>query len=181
MDFVVGLPPTQKSYDSIWVVVDLLTKSARFIPIKSAYSSEDYARIFLDEIVCFHGIPLSTIPDWGAQFTSRFWRSFLKGLGTTVKLSTAFIPKQMVKWSVQYKTLKICLGRALLILKAVGIDIYLCWSLPITIVSIHPFTWLPMKPCMVGGVGLLLDGLKWVSPRFLVPSQFIILWKSFIS
>ena len=56
MDFVVGLPWTQKSYDSIWVVVDRLTKSARFSPIKSSYSAEDYARIFLDEIVCCHGI-----------------------------------------------------------------------------------------------------------------------------
>ena len=51
MDFVVGLPRTQKSYDSIWVVVDSLTKSTRFIPLKFLYSAEDYARIFLDEIV----------------------------------------------------------------------------------------------------------------------------------
>ena len=72
MDFVVGLPLTQKSYDSIWVVVDRLTKSARFIPIKSAYSPEDYARIFLDEIVCRRGIFLSIISDRGAQFTSTF-------------------------------------------------------------------------------------------------------------
>ena len=63
MDLVVGLPRTQKSYDSIWVVVDLLTKSARFIPVKSSYSAEDYARIFLDEIVCLHGISLSIISD----------------------------------------------------------------------------------------------------------------------
>lgn len=52
MDFVVGFPPTQRQYDSIWVVVDRLTKSARCIPIKSTYSEEDYARIFIDEIVC---------------------------------------------------------------------------------------------------------------------------------
>ena len=51
MDFVVGLPHTQKSYDSIWVVVDRLTKSASFILVKSTYSAEDYARIFLAEIV----------------------------------------------------------------------------------------------------------------------------------
>lgn len=63
MDFVVGLPRTQKSYDSIWVVVDRLIKFARFIPVKSSYSAEDYARIFLDEIVCRHGIPLSIISD----------------------------------------------------------------------------------------------------------------------
>ena len=56
MDFVVGLPWTQKSYDSIWVVVDQLTKSTHFIPVKSTYLEEDYARIFLDEIVYRHVI-----------------------------------------------------------------------------------------------------------------------------
>ena len=66
MDFVVGLTRTQKSYDSIWVVVDRLTKSARFIPVKSSYSVEDYARIFLDEIVCHHDISLSIILVQGA-------------------------------------------------------------------------------------------------------------------
>ena len=66
MDFVVGLPRTQKSYDSIWVVVDQLTKSARFIPVKSSYPAEDYARIFVDKIVWHHDIPLSIISDQGA-------------------------------------------------------------------------------------------------------------------
>ena len=92
MDFVVGLSRTQKSYDSIWMVVDRLSKSSRFIPIKSSYSAEDYARNFLDEIVCRHGIPLSIILDRVTQFTSIFWRSLQKGLGTTVKLSTNFHP-----------------------------------------------------------------------------------------
>ena len=90
IDFVIGLHRTQKSYDSIWVVVDRLTKSALFISVKSTYSAEDFARIFIDEIVCRHGILLSIILDQGTQFTSRFLRSFQKGLGTTVKLSTAF-------------------------------------------------------------------------------------------
>ena len=65
MDFLVGLPWTQKSYDSICLVVDQLTKSARFIPVKSLYSAENYARIFKDEIVCCHGILLSIISDRG--------------------------------------------------------------------------------------------------------------------
>ena len=92
MNFVVGLPRTQKSYDSIWLVVYQLTKFSRFILVKSSYLAEDYDRIFLDEIVCLQGIPLSIISDWGAQFTSRFWRLFQKGLGTRVKLSIAFHP-----------------------------------------------------------------------------------------
>ena len=72
MDFVVGLPRTEKQYYSIWVVVDRLTRSAHFIPVKSTYSAEDYARIFIDEIVYQHGILLSIISDRGAKFTSRF-------------------------------------------------------------------------------------------------------------
>ena len=72
MDFVIGLPRTQKQYDSIWVIVDRLTKFAHFILVKCTYSVEDYARIFIDEIVCHHGISLSIISDRYAQFTSRF-------------------------------------------------------------------------------------------------------------
>ena len=59
------------------MVVDRLTKSSPSIPVKSTYSAEDNARIFIDEIVCRHGIMLSIISDRGAQFTSRFWRSFV--------------------------------------------------------------------------------------------------------
>ena len=72
IDFVVGLPWTKKQYDSISVVMDRLTKSAHFIPVKSTYSAEEFARIFIDKIVCHHGIPLSIISDRVAQFTSRF-------------------------------------------------------------------------------------------------------------
>ena len=72
MNFVLGLPRKQKQYDSIWVIVDRLTKSVHFIPVKSTHSIEDYAMIFIDEIVCRHGIPLSIIFDQGAQLTSRY-------------------------------------------------------------------------------------------------------------
>ena len=64
--------------------MDRLKKFAHFIPIKSTYSDEDYAKIFIDEIVCRHDVSLSIISDRGAQFTSRFWRSFQKVLGTKV-------------------------------------------------------------------------------------------------
>ena len=66
MHFVVGFPGTQKQYDSIWVVVDRLTKSFYFIPVKSTYSAEDYAWIFIDEVVYRHGTLLYIISDRGA-------------------------------------------------------------------------------------------------------------------
>ncbi|WMV24926.1 hypothetical protein MTR67_018311 [Solanum verrucosum] len=93
MDFVVGLPQTRRQHDSIWVIVDRLTKSAHFLPVKVSYSVEDYAKLYIKEIVKLHGSPLSIISDRGAQFTSHFWRSFQSGLGTQVKPSTAFHPQ----------------------------------------------------------------------------------------
>jgi len=73
MDFVVGLPRTVKGYDSIWVIVDRLTKSVHFLPVKSVYTAAQYARIYLDNIVSLHGIPIFIVSDRGTQFTSRFW------------------------------------------------------------------------------------------------------------
>ena len=56
MYFVVGLPRTRRQHNSIWVIVDRLTKSAHFIPVKSTYRGEDYARLYIDEIVRMHMI-----------------------------------------------------------------------------------------------------------------------------
>src|SRR5688572_23084825 len=93
MDFVTGLPRVRGGYDSIWVIVDRLTKSAHFIPIKTSYQAEELAKIYLKEIICLHGTPKSIISDRGTQFTSHYWKSFQKALGTKVKLSTAFHPR----------------------------------------------------------------------------------------
>ncbi|XP_055826339.1 uncharacterized protein LOC129894704 [Solanum dulcamara] len=82
MDFVTGLPCTLRRYDSIWVIVDRLTKSAHFLPVRTTYSAGDYARLYIKEIVRLHGVPVSIITDRGAQFTANFWRSFQEGLGT---------------------------------------------------------------------------------------------------
>lgn len=93
MDFVTGLPRTSKGYDSAWVIVDRLTKSAHFLPVKTTYTAAQYAKLYLDEIVSLHGVPLSIISDRGPQFTAQFWRSFQTALGTRLDLSTAFHPQ----------------------------------------------------------------------------------------
>ena len=72
MDFVTGLPKVRGGYDSIWVIVDKLTKSAHFIPIKTNYQAEELAKIYLKEIVKLHGAPRSVISDRGTQFTSHY-------------------------------------------------------------------------------------------------------------
>ena len=106
MDFVVGLPRTVKGYDSIWVIVDRLTKSAYFLPVKSIYTAAQYARIYLDSIVSLHGIPISIVSDRGTQFTSRFWQSFQDALGTQLLFSTAFHPQTDGKTERTIQTLE---------------------------------------------------------------------------
>ena len=67
MDFVFGLPNTRRHHDSMWVILDRMTKSAHFIHVKSTYRAEDYARHYIHEIVRWHGIHLSIILDRGSQ------------------------------------------------------------------------------------------------------------------
>ncbi|KAH0652758.1 hypothetical protein KY289_030436 [Solanum tuberosum] len=93
MDFVVGLPKSLGKFDSIWVVVDRLTKSTHFIPVKIDYNAEQLAKIYVKVIVRLHGVPLSIISDRGTQFTSKSWRKLHDELGTQLTFSTTFHPQ----------------------------------------------------------------------------------------
>ncbi|CAH9116233.1 unnamed protein product [Cuscuta epithymum] len=93
MDFVVGLPRTVNNYDAVWVVVDRLTKSAHFLPINITYPLERLAKLYTEEIVRLHGVPISIVSDRDPRFTSRFWPKFQASLGTKLKFSTAFHPQ----------------------------------------------------------------------------------------
>ncbi|KAG8503904.1 hypothetical protein CXB51_001877 [Gossypium anomalum] len=93
MDFVTGLPLTLKKKDAIWVVIDKLTKSAHFIPIRMDYSLDKLAELYISEIVRLHGVPLSIISDRDPRFTSRFWKKLQEALGTKLSFSTAFHPQ----------------------------------------------------------------------------------------
>ncbi|GJY97298.1 putative reverse transcriptase domain-containing protein [Tanacetum coccineum] len=93
MDFVTGLPRTSSGYDSIWVIVDRLTKSAHFLPMKKTDSMEKLTRLYLKEVVCRHGVPLSIILDRDSRFASGFWRSLQNALGTNLNMSTAYHPE----------------------------------------------------------------------------------------
>ncbi|GKC17961.1 putative reverse transcriptase domain-containing protein, partial [Tanacetum coccineum] len=72
MDFVSGLLRTLSGYDTIWVIVDRLTKSAHFLPIKKMDSMEKLMQLYLKEVVYRHGVPISIISDRDSNFTSRF-------------------------------------------------------------------------------------------------------------
>ncbi|GJY66003.1 putative nucleotidyltransferase, ribonuclease H [Tanacetum coccineum] len=93
MDFVMGLPRTSSGYDSIWVIVDRLTKSAHFLPMKKTDSMEKLTRQYLKEVVCRHGVPLSIISDHDSRFASGFWRSLQNALGTSLNMSTTYHPE----------------------------------------------------------------------------------------
>ncbi|KAI3821766.1 hypothetical protein L1987_09338 [Smallanthus sonchifolius] len=93
MDFITKLPRTSSGHDSIWVIIDRLTKSAHFLAIREDYRVEKLARIYIDEIVSHHGIPLNIISDRDSRFTSRFWQSLQSELGTRLDLSTAYHPQ----------------------------------------------------------------------------------------
>ena len=73
MDFVVGLPLTGKKHDSVWVVVDRLTKSAYFLPVRTDYSLDKLAELYIKKIVWLHGIFVSIISDRDPRFTLRIW------------------------------------------------------------------------------------------------------------
>jgi hypothetical protein len=93
MDFITKLPRTSSGHDSIWVIIDRLTKSAHFLPIRETYSVEKLAQIYINEIVSRHGVPLSILSDRDGRFTSHFWRALQKSLGTQLDLSTTYYPQ----------------------------------------------------------------------------------------
>ncbi|GJR06433.1 reverse transcriptase domain-containing protein [Tanacetum coccineum] len=93
MDFVTKLPRTSSGHDTIWVIVDRLTKSAHFLPMREDYKMERLARLYLNEIVARHGVPISIISDRDSRFTSRFWQSMQEALGTRLDMSTTYHPQ----------------------------------------------------------------------------------------
>ena len=93
MDFIVGLPRTQKGYDSIWVVVDRLTKSAHFLPVNTIYRAKKYAQLYISRILYLHGVPKTIISDRGNQFVAHFWEQLHACLGTHIIRSSAYHPQ----------------------------------------------------------------------------------------
>ncbi|GJV14491.1 putative reverse transcriptase domain-containing protein [Tanacetum coccineum] len=93
MDFITKLPKTSNGHDTIWVIVDRLTKSAHFIPTRETDSMETLTRLYIKEIVSRHGVPISIISDRDSHFTSRFWQSLQNALGTQLDMSTTYHPE----------------------------------------------------------------------------------------
>ncbi|GKD00583.1 putative reverse transcriptase domain-containing protein [Tanacetum coccineum] len=93
MDLVTKLPKLPQGYDTIWVIVNRLTKSAIFVPMRETDHMEKLARMYLKEVVTRHGIPVSIICDHDPRFASNFWRSLQKALGTNLDMSSTYHPQ----------------------------------------------------------------------------------------
>ncbi|PKU73387.1 hypothetical protein MA16_Dca024189 [Dendrobium catenatum] len=93
MDFVSGLPRSRQGHDAIWVVIDRLTKSAHFFPIRLTDSVEKLALLYVAEIIRLHGVPKSIVYDRDGRFTSRLWKKVQEAMGTRLTFSTAFHPQ----------------------------------------------------------------------------------------
>ncbi|GJY73279.1 putative reverse transcriptase domain-containing protein [Tanacetum coccineum] len=106
MDFVMKLPKSSQGYDTIWVIVDRLTKSAIFIPMRETDPMEKLARMYLKEVVTRHEIPISIICDRDLRFALNFWRSLQKALGTNLDMSTSYRPQTDGKSERTIQTLK---------------------------------------------------------------------------
>jgi IS30 family transposase len=89
----VGLPNTSRHHDSIWVIVDRLTKTAHFLPVHTTHRTEKYAEIYIDQIVRVHGILRTIVFDRGAPFVARFWEQLQESLGFHVIRSSAYHPQ----------------------------------------------------------------------------------------
>jgi hypothetical protein len=90
MDFIVGLPLTARKNDSIWVILDRLTKTAHFITMHTTYSAQQYAELYMDQIVRLHGILKTIISDRGTQLVARFWEQLHECLGTKLIRSSSY-------------------------------------------------------------------------------------------
>jgi transposase InsO family protein len=93
MDFIVGLPHTQVGYDSIWVIVDHLTKVTHFITAKTSYSGAKLAELYMSMIMCLHWVPKKIMSDRGSQFTSKLWEKLHESMHTKLNFSSAYHPQ----------------------------------------------------------------------------------------
>ncbi|GJZ82194.1 putative reverse transcriptase domain-containing protein [Tanacetum coccineum] len=93
MDIITKLPKTSNGHDTVWAIIDHLTKSAHFIPTQETNSMETLTRLYIKEIVSRYGVPISIISDRDSHFTSRFWQSLQSALGTQLDMSTTYHPK----------------------------------------------------------------------------------------
>ena len=93
MDFVTHLPWTSRERDTMWVIVDRLTKLTHFLVVRMTFTLEEFYRLYIREIVRLHGVLVSIVSDRDPRFTAHFWNSFQRVMGTQLMMSAAFHPR----------------------------------------------------------------------------------------
>ena len=163
MDFVTGLPRTQRQHDAIWVIVDRLTKSAHFLPINVEDSLEKLAKLYVDEIVRLHGVPVSIVSDRDPRFTSRFWPSLQAAIGTCLHFSTVFHSQTDGHSERIIQTLEDMLRACVMEFKG-------SWDTHLALMEFAynnsyqaSMRWLHLRHYMAGNVGLQCAGMKLVT------------------
>jgi transposase InsO family protein len=155
MDFIVGLPRIAKGYDSIWVIIDRLTKIAHFLPVKVKYPVIAYAELYIAHILSLHGVPKTIVSNRGPQFVSKFWEELHKSLGTKLLHSSAYHPQtsgQTEREEIRY--LRTCCEHMFWSFHRNGMIAY-HWRSSHTITAIKRASkWHPLKLCMDDGVVL---------------------------
>ena len=92
MDFMTHLPWTLRRHDTMWVIVDRLTKSSHFLAVRMTFTLEKFCWLYIREVVQLHGVPISIVSDRDPRFTAHFWKSFQKAMGTQLTMRTTFHP-----------------------------------------------------------------------------------------
>jgi hypothetical protein len=92
MDFIVGLALTASMFDSIWVIIDRLTKSSHFMPINTKYQVEKYAEIYITQVLCLYGVPMTIVANRGSQFVAHFWEQMQASLRIHLIHNSAYHP-----------------------------------------------------------------------------------------
>ena len=90
MDFVIHLPQTSRKHDTMWVIVDLLTKSTHFLVVQMTFTLDEFYKLYIREIVQLHGVLVSIVSNRDPKFTAQFRKSFWRAMGTRLRMSTAF-------------------------------------------------------------------------------------------
>ena len=93
MDFLTHLPWMPRRHDAVWVIVDWLTKSAHFLAVQMTFTLEEFCQLYIREVIRLHGVPVSIMSNRDPRFTTRFWKSFQKDMGTQLTMSTTFHPQ----------------------------------------------------------------------------------------
>jgi transposase InsO family protein len=167
MDFIVGLPRTQAGYDSIWVIVDRLTKVAHFIPVKTTYSSAKLVDLYISRIVCLHGVPKKIVSDRGSQFISKFWEKLHESMDTKLNFSSAYLPQTDGQMERTNQILEDML-RACARMRKVGTRAYHMQNSHTTIVIKLVSKWHRLRHCMGKSVEHRCFGVRLQKVKYLV-------------